>query len=103
MPDNIRTQQTIEPVHVRADYPQIPGSTKSSEPQILASDPAGSAKPEQAPQPVLAAALSQKPQPKSKERSQKPRSGVGAAVTATVIIVLGLAALAVFAYIKTKK
>jgi len=34
---------------------------------------------------------------------KQPSNGVGMAITATVIIVLGLAALAVYAYLKTAK
>jgi hypothetical protein len=40
--------------------------------------------------------------PPPKAAPKPPKQGVAAAIFATVIIVLGLAALAVYAYIKTK-
>lgn len=43
-----------------------------------------------------------KPAPPPKAPPKPPKQGVTAAIFATVIIVLGLAALAVYAYIKTK-
>jgi len=42
------------------------------------------------------------PEPQKPVTPKPPHTGVGLAITATVIIVLGLAALAVYAYLKTK-
>lgn len=96
----MKPQQTIEPVHARAEHPPIPGASKPTEPAGPAPAPIEPGKPEQA---VLPVAQKPLPQPKVKKSSKKSGSGVTAAIIGTVVIVLGLAALAVVAYIKTKK
>lgn len=51
----------------------------------------------------LPKAPAQLPQQPGKPATPPAKSGVTAAITATVIIVLGLAALAVYAYLKQSK
>lgn len=67
--------------------------------------------PEEQPKPIppdheLPAHASEPPQPPRQQKAppvpKQPRSGVTAAIVATVIIVLGLAALATYAYLKTR-
>ncbi|HVA11059.1 MAG TPA: hypothetical protein VNG32_02730 [Candidatus Dormibacteraeota bacterium] len=99
MPTNEKSQQTLEPVHVRAGQPSLPVRHPSNEPV----NP-GPAVPEK-PAPGTAPAIEQK-KPSSQAAKQPPESSnssVVAAIIATVIIVLGISALAVLAYIKTKK
>ena len=97
---NPKTQQTLEPVHVRTDHPQAPSATRSTESVAVA--PSQSGLPAHtSTQPT--AAIPQKP-PKVKQPPKKGSdNNVTAAITATVIIVLGLAALAVYAYIRKLK
>lgn len=98
----MKTQQTLEPVHVRTDHPIIPGG--AAKPVEAVPTTPDSNKPTLPAQPVMAKTVEQNPQPKTKNQSSKSGSNnVTAAITATVFIVLGLAALAVFAYIKTQK
>jgi uncharacterized protein HemX len=52
------------------------------------------------PQPV--APKKEQPKPTTPPKPKQPGTGVGAAIVATVIIVLGLAALATYAYLKTR-
>jgi hypothetical protein len=91
------TPQTLEPVHVRADQPTAPASSIPARPTpSLAEKPV--------PLPPAAPVPQQKPQSVSVKKPQKQAgNGVALAIVATVIIILGLAALAVLAYIKTKK
>ncbi len=79
-------QTTMEPVHLRPDQAHTP-------------QPADNTKPvEQAPVHKSATSVKKPPAPVKKTTN----SGVATAIVATVIIVLGLAALATYAYIKTK-
>jgi hypothetical protein len=94
MPTDIQHQPTIEPVHTRVQ-PAPPTAATASSPS-----------PAPTPSPI-AAALAHEQQKADQPKATKPQkpanNGVGLAIVATVIIVLGLACLAVFAYIKTKK
>jgi hypothetical protein len=100
MPTELKTQSTNEPVHVQAGQP--PTSPKPvSVDSVTAPTPAAVEKPEPA---ATSRPLPPKPQPGKVNKSpKKTSSGVGMAITATVIIVLGLAGLAVLAYVKTQK
>ena len=92
--------QTLEPVHTRPEQP-------------LAANPATISKESNAPaqQPNLTISsnpqtITQKPPTKSQTKlPPKPKAdnGVTIAIISTVIIVIVLAALAVFAYLKTQK
>jgi hypothetical protein len=98
MPSNEKSQQTLEPVHVRAGQPSLPDRHVSREP---VDPPAVQEKPAHE---VTPAAEQKKPS--SQEVKQPPKSAsnsVVAAIIATVIIVLGVSGLAVLAYIKTQK
>jgi len=97
MATDIRTQQTLEPVHVRTEPQQISGA--SGQPEQATAEPVGTAGESRPIQP-----LTPKPQPqlKTKAPPKKSDNGVTAAIAATVIIVFGLAILAVYAYMKTK-
>jgi hypothetical protein len=89
----MKPQQTLEPVHVRADQP--PAQPAAAQP--VPPSPEG-AKPAPLKAPVA------KPQrPNIKKAPKQSGNNVTAAIVATVIIVLGLAALAVLAYLKTRK
>ena len=99
MPSNVKSQQTLEPVHVRAGQPSLPDRRTSSEP--VDPTPAVQEKPAHEATPV---AEQKKPAPREVKQPPKPASsGVVAAIIATVIIVLGVSGLAVLAYIKTQK
>jgi hypothetical protein len=104
MPTNTRPQQTLEPVHVRptsvgATITATAAPTESVEPV-----PANQAKPVPTTPPAAIHATVQKSKPaKVKKPPKQSSGGVGGAIFATVVIVLGLAGLAVFAYIKTQK
>jgi hypothetical protein len=89
----MKPQQTLEPVHVRADQP--PAQPVAAQP--VPASPAG-AKPAPTPAPV---AKSQRPN--VKKAPKQSGNNITTAIFATVIIVFGLAALAVLAYLKTKK
>jgi hypothetical protein len=98
----MKTQQTLEPVHIRADQP--PDSERPASTESVA--PASSEQNKRAPEVPLTAvqAEAQKPAP---PKVKQPPSGVSSnvvpAIVATVVIVLGIAGLAVLAYIKTQK
>jgi|GEM_PF-5235291 hypothetical protein len=94
MPTNTKVQQTLEPVHVRADQ-----STNPAAAQPVAPSSAGPSKPA----PPAAQPTVSKAQPSVKKPPKQAGSNVTMAIISTVIIVLGLAALAVLAYVKTKK
>jgi uncharacterized protein HemX len=104
MPTNTRPQQTLEPVHVR---PASVGGTiaaTAAPTESVAPVPTEQAKPAAATPPAAVHATVQKSQPaKVKKPPKQSSGGVGGAIFATVVIVLGLAGLAVFAYIKTQK
>lgn len=101
MPTNM-TQQTIEPVHIRADQPPTPAKPASTEPIVPAADK--QAKPAHAVPAAASPATAQKPaSAKIKQPPKTSNNSVVVAIIATVVIVLGLAGLAVFAYIKTQK
>lgn len=92
MTDDIKPQPNLEPVHVRKDQP-------------VAAAPAETAKPASIAPPAAAQPSPQKPQPAKvvKKAPQPSSSGVTLAIVATVVIILGLAGLAVLAYVKTQK
>ncbi len=94
MPTNT-PQQTLEPVHVRAD--QHSPAPATSHPVTPPPSEAGKTTP------IALPAVLKTQQPAVKKSPEQSSNGVTAAIVATVIIVLGLAALAVLAYIKTKK
>jgi hypothetical protein len=88
MTDDIKPRPHAEPVHVPTDQPP-PTRT----PAASATPAAAAAKPT-----VV------KTQPGKVEKPPRQSSnGVGLAIFATVVIILGLAGLAVLAYIKTQK
>lgn len=87
MTDDIKPPPSAEPLHVPTEQPPTRPSTASAAPAATAAKPA-----------VL------KAQPAKVEKPPRQSgNGVGAAIFATVVIILGLAGLAVLAYIKTKK
>lgn len=99
MPSNEKSQQTLEPVHVRAGQPSLLTDRPTSSEPV---DPALAA--QEKPQPVATPAAEQKPPSREVKQATQPASNsVVPAIIATVIIVLGISALAVLAYIKTKK
>lgn len=79
--------------------PPQPPAAPAVEPEPVAAAPPdqGQPQPPQPPSPPPQQKAPPKPKP-----PKKPRNGVGTAIFATVIIVLGLAALAVYAYLKGK-
>jgi hypothetical protein len=98
MPPKPGYQPTIEPVHTRPQQSTGPSALSATQPEP---DTPEAQQPPVAPIPPPENVATQ-----SKKVNKPPKSsgsGVGLAIVATVIIVLGLAALAVVAYIKTKK
>ena len=84
MTDDIKPPPASEPVHVRADQPVTRDAART---------PADADKPSPP-----------KPQPtKVKKPPKQSSSGVTSAIVATFVIILGLAGLAVLAYVKTQK
>lgn len=103
MPDNPPTHQTLEPVHMRANAPKTsPGAVGEATPVQSPPTDGASSPPPPAVQPTKPA-----PKPTQAVINKKPpkQSGnnVALAIVATIIIVLGLAGLAVFAYMKAQK
>ena len=97
-PNNEKSQQTIEPVHVRAGQPSLLTDRPASSQPV---DPGTAA--QEKPAPAATPATQQKPPSREAKQAPQSSSNVAAAIIATVIIVLGISALAVLAYIKTKK
>jgi hypothetical protein len=93
----MNTRQTLEPVHVRAEQlrPVSATATVPGSPAPIPLPTSSAAAVAQSPKKVKPVAVNKAP--------RQPSGGVTHAIIATVVIVLGLAALAVFAYIKTKK
>jgi hypothetical protein len=103
MPDNQNNHQVIEPVHVREDQPTASQETSTASVTPSQSEPILNDQ-AQSKQAASAHQSPQKPHPvKSKTSQKESNKGVTSAILATVVIVLGLAALAVYAYLKTKK
>lgn len=75
--------------------PIDPSSDKPHAPPPADSPPDGKA-------PVKLSKLELPPKPAKPVTAKQPRSGVGPVVFSTIVIVLGLAALAVYAYLKSK-
>lgn len=103
MPDNPPTHQTLEPVHIRAGAPKT--SSAASEATPVQSPPIDSTGP--SPQPSAAQPIKPAPKPAqpvvNKKPPKQPGNNVALAIVATIIIALGLAGLAVFAYMKAQK
>jgi hypothetical protein len=84
MTDDIKPPPASEPVHIRADQPVTRAAAKTPTDTDKPSPP--------------------KAQPgKVKKPPKQSTSGVTSAIVATVVIILGLAGLAVLAYVKTQK
>lgn len=81
------------PSHPQPGMPDQSGVRPAPPPEAAAD---GKPEPQETTQAAPAKEPKKPPQPK------QPKSGVGLAIAATVIIVLGLAALATYAYIKTR-
>lgn len=97
MTDNPMATMATPPVAEEPAQPQQPAASTSNAADDLAPEEIEKDQPtEPAPTPAPKPAKIPKP-------PKQPGSGVGLAITATVIIVLGLAALTVYAYIKTSK
>jgi hypothetical protein len=93
-----KSQLTIEPVHVRAEQPIIHVPTPAAPAPTPAAKPTPTAPP--------TAAHTVPPKPQSAPTKTPPvdtSNSVTTAIIATVVIILGLAGLAVLAYIKTQK